>query len=131
MPWAGAGAPVPSGTYVVVRLLPSVGGEPHYRVESTADERHRALLESQLRSMPPQATQSEVPEVRPDGMEGRPDGDGTQRSDGSRSPARALANHSARPAKKKAAPEAPPSLGRKRPRKQTTGVETELLRRKR
>src|SRR6476646_4342726 len=106
VPWAGAVTLVPSGTYVVVRLLPPVGGEPHYRVKSTADGRHRALLESQLRPMPPEPTceQSAGPEVRSDGMVGRPDRDSTRRSDGTRSIVRAqAADHSTRPAKKKAA----------------------------
>jgi hypothetical protein len=129
VPWAGAAAPIPSGTYVVVRLLPPVGGEPHYRVKSTADERHRALLESQLRPVPPQPSDA-TETVHPEGT-AIPDRESMRRSNGNRPPARAqAAKLSTRPAKKKAAPEAPPSLGRKRPRKQTTGLKTELLRRK-
>jgi hypothetical protein len=40
---------IPPGPYIVVRLLPADGGEPHYRVKSTADGHERALLEGQLR----------------------------------------------------------------------------------
>ena len=36
---------VPPGPYVIVRLLPLVHGEPHYRVKSTVDKHERALLE--------------------------------------------------------------------------------------
>jgi hypothetical protein len=40
---------LPSGPYVIVRLLPLVGHEPHYRVRSTVDGHERALLEGQIR----------------------------------------------------------------------------------
>ena len=40
---------IPPGPYVIVRLLPPVGGEPHYRVKSAADSHERALLEGQMR----------------------------------------------------------------------------------
>ena len=40
---------IPSGPYVIVRLLPLVGREPHYRVKSTVDGHERALLEGQIR----------------------------------------------------------------------------------
>jgi hypothetical protein len=40
---------MPPGPYVIVRLLPADGGEPHYRVKSAADGHERALLEGQLR----------------------------------------------------------------------------------
>jgi hypothetical protein len=40
---------IPSGPYVIVRLLPLVGQEPHYRVKSTVDGHERALLEGQIR----------------------------------------------------------------------------------
>jgi hypothetical protein len=40
---------VPPGPYVIVRLLPLVHGEPHYRVKSTVDKHDRALLEGQIR----------------------------------------------------------------------------------
>ena len=37
---------IPPGPYVIVRLLPADGGEPHYRVKSAADGHERALLEA-------------------------------------------------------------------------------------
>ena len=40
---------IPSGPYVIVRLLPLVDREPHYRVKSTVDGHERALLEGQIR----------------------------------------------------------------------------------
>jgi hypothetical protein len=40
---------IPSGPYVIVRLLPPIGDAPHYRVKSTADGHERALLEGQMR----------------------------------------------------------------------------------
>jgi hypothetical protein len=46
---SGRDALLPSGPYVIVRLLPPVGREPHYRVRSTVDGHERALLEGQLR----------------------------------------------------------------------------------
>jgi len=49
VPWAGRTAVMPSGRYVVVRLLPPVAGEPHYRAKCAADGREWALLESQMR----------------------------------------------------------------------------------
>jgi hypothetical protein len=50
VPWSGrAGGGIPSGMYVVVRLMPSVGGEPRYRAKSTADGHEWALQESQMR----------------------------------------------------------------------------------
>jgi hypothetical protein len=39
---------IPPGPYVVVRLLPLVGSEPHYRVKSRIDGHERALLEGQI-----------------------------------------------------------------------------------
>jgi hypothetical protein len=41
---------IPHGPYVIVRLLPPVGSEPHYRVKSSVDGHERALLEGQIRS---------------------------------------------------------------------------------
>jgi hypothetical protein len=41
---------IPLGPYVVVRLLPVEGGEPHYRVRSSVDGHERALLESQIKA---------------------------------------------------------------------------------
>jgi hypothetical protein len=50
VPYSGRAAGVmPSGAYVVVRLLPPAGGEPHYRARSAADGREWALVESQMR----------------------------------------------------------------------------------
>ena len=40
---------ISSGPYVIVRLLPLVDREPHYRVKSTVDGHERALLEGQIR----------------------------------------------------------------------------------
>ena len=40
---------LPLGPYVIVRLLPLVGQEPHYRVRSTVDGHERALLEGQIK----------------------------------------------------------------------------------
>ena len=48
-PSGGRDAPISSGPYVIVRLLPLVGEEPHYRVKSTLDGHERALLEGQIR----------------------------------------------------------------------------------
>jgi hypothetical protein len=47
-----AGCADTPGPYVIVRLLPPVGSEPHYRAKSAADGRERALLEGQMRSVP-------------------------------------------------------------------------------
>src|SRR5690242_4752160 len=71
VPCAGQAAPVPSGTYVVVQLLPLVGGEPHYRVKSTVDGLRRASLESRMLPGPPQPRieqPSEAGEVHPEGI---------------------------------------------------------------
>ena len=38
---------IPPGPYVIVRLLPPVGSEPHYRVKSAADGHERAVLQIQ------------------------------------------------------------------------------------
>jgi hypothetical protein len=46
---SGRDALLPSGPYVIVRLMPLVGHEPHYRVKSVVDGHERALLEGQLR----------------------------------------------------------------------------------
>ncbi len=43
---------IPSGTYVITRLLPLVEGQPHYRARRTKDGHERALLETQVRSIP-------------------------------------------------------------------------------
>jgi hypothetical protein len=51
---------LPSGPYVIVRLLPLVGHEPHYRVRSTVDGHERALLEGQLRPVVPDPTTREA-----------------------------------------------------------------------
>ncbi len=39
---------IPLGPYVIVRQLPLVNGEPHYRAKSKADGHVRALLEGQV-----------------------------------------------------------------------------------
>jgi hypothetical protein len=49
VPSGGRDALLPSGPYVIVRLLPLVEQEPHYRVKSTIDGHERALLEGQIR----------------------------------------------------------------------------------
>ena len=49
VPWSGPEGATPLGPYVIERLLPLVGGEPHYRVRSSVDGHERALLESQIR----------------------------------------------------------------------------------
>jgi hypothetical protein len=48
-PSGGRDALLPSGPYTIVRLLPLVDSEPHYRVRSTVDGHERALLEGQIR----------------------------------------------------------------------------------
>ena len=48
-PSGGRDALIPSGPYVIVRLLPLVDREPHYRAKSTVDGHERAVLEGQLR----------------------------------------------------------------------------------
>src|SRR5262249_40268608 len=106
VPWAGQAAQVPSGTYVVVRLLPSVNGEPHYRVKSTSDGRHRALLESQMRPLPPEpageqasdAAEAKSKRIAVSETQGAPPSDGKAQT--SRSPARAAAAKSREAAKK-------------------------------
>jgi hypothetical protein len=44
-------ADVPPGPYVITRLLPLVGNEPHYQGKSE-DRVVRAFLESQIRAVP-------------------------------------------------------------------------------
>jgi hypothetical protein len=48
-PSGGLDALIPRGPFVVVRLLPFVNGEPHYRVRSLVDGHQRAVLERQIR----------------------------------------------------------------------------------
>ena len=45
---------VPRGPYLIVRLLPLIDDEPHYRVKSAVDGHERALLESQIRPVAPE-----------------------------------------------------------------------------
>jgi hypothetical protein len=45
---------IPRGPYVIVRLLPPIDDEPHYRVKSAVDGHERALLESQIRPVAPE-----------------------------------------------------------------------------
>jgi len=52
-PAGGPHALIPRGPYIIVRLLPFVGHEPHYRVRSEVDGHERALLESQIRVVEP------------------------------------------------------------------------------
>ena len=40
---------MPPGPFVIVRLLPSVSGEPRYRVISTIDGYQKVMLETQIR----------------------------------------------------------------------------------
>jgi hypothetical protein len=40
---------LPAGRYTILRLLPLVHGEPHYRVMSKDDGRERAVLEGEIR----------------------------------------------------------------------------------
>ncbi len=61
VPWAGRTAVMPSGKYIVVRLLPPIRGEPHYRAKCAADGREWALLESQMRPIPTDAASPAVP----------------------------------------------------------------------
>jgi hypothetical protein len=50
VPWSGHPTRgMPSGRYIVVRLLPLAGGEPQYRARSATDGREWALVESQMR----------------------------------------------------------------------------------
>ena len=50
------GSGIPIGPYVIVRLLPLVGTDPHYQGRSDAGV-VRALLESQIREAVQQAAQ--------------------------------------------------------------------------
>jgi hypothetical protein len=43
---------LPPGPYVIVALLPPVGGQAHYRVKSVADGHLRALIEAQITPVP-------------------------------------------------------------------------------
>jgi hypothetical protein len=45
--------PIPRGPYVITRLLPFVGRDPHYRVKSEVDGHERALLEPQMQAVSP------------------------------------------------------------------------------
>ena len=50
--------------FVILRLLPLVGGEPRYRVRSVADGHERAVLERQIRLMEERPPVVVVPIVR-------------------------------------------------------------------
>ena len=52
---------IPRGPYVVVRLLPPINDEPHYRVQSAADGHERTLLESQIRPVAPEPSPAGEP----------------------------------------------------------------------
>lgn len=47
---------IPIGPYVITRLMPLVGNDPHYQGKSDAGT-VRALLESQIREADPEAAQ--------------------------------------------------------------------------
>ena len=76
---------IPSGPYVIVRLLPPIGDAPHYRVKSTADGHERALLEAQ---------------IRPVGVKPAPE---VERASAAAELAQAVRHRTAKPASKKAA----------------------------
>ena len=40
----------PRGTYEIVRLIPSEGGEPRYRIRSLQETHERVALEHELRA---------------------------------------------------------------------------------
>jgi hypothetical protein len=46
---------LPAGRYTIVRLLPLVHGEPHYRVKGKDDGHERAVLEREIRPLDPHA----------------------------------------------------------------------------
>ena len=48
-PTGGPNAMIPRGPHIIVRLMPLVGGEPQYRIRSTADGIERVVVESQIR----------------------------------------------------------------------------------
>jgi hypothetical protein len=49
VPSSGPEGTIPLGRYIIVRLLPMEGGEPHYRVRSSANGHEWALLENQIK----------------------------------------------------------------------------------
>ena len=53
---------IPAGPYTIVRLLPLVGKEPHYRAKNENGV-VRALLESQIRAVPITSGAGETGEV--------------------------------------------------------------------
>jgi len=48
---AAPSSDVPPGPYLIVRVLPLAGGEPHYRLRSLVDGHERTLPETQVQSM--------------------------------------------------------------------------------
>ena len=64
VPWSGPEGALPLGPYVIVRLLPVEGGEPHYRVRSSVDGHERALLESQIKAQEERAAKVEASPTR-------------------------------------------------------------------
>ena len=48
--WSGPQVGIPLGPYVIVRLLPTEDGEPHYGARSSADGHERALFESHIKA---------------------------------------------------------------------------------
>ncbi len=53
---------IPTGPFVIVRLLPHIDREPQYRVTSTIDGHQRTIPESQIRLAP--RAESQPPSVR-------------------------------------------------------------------
>ena len=48
-PFGGPHALIPRGPHVIMRLLPLVGDEPQYRMQSTADGRERIVTEGLIK----------------------------------------------------------------------------------
>ena len=55
---------IPPGPYVIIRLMPLVGNDPHYQGKG-ADGTVRALLESQIRAVPVRSAAEEVEKAAP------------------------------------------------------------------
>src|SRR5256885_513377 len=70
-PWSGPERGIPTGPYVIVRLLPLEDGEPHYRVRSSVDGHERVLRESQIRQQEKGAAAVEAPACHRSGPTGR------------------------------------------------------------
>jgi hypothetical protein len=70
-PPGGLDALIPHGPFVIVRLLPLVDGEPHYRVRGTVDGREWAVLERQIRLVEKRPALPEPPPPRPSRTRGK------------------------------------------------------------